>query len=329
MTNLNEDIVKSLPIPEAGNKVHYFPDAVLQGAKAPRGFGVRVTAGGVRSFVMNYRIGPIERRYTIGQHPDWSVLRAVKEARELRRRIDRGDDPLGDRRKQEAATKNTLKAICEEFFRRDGASLRTKEWRERALERLVYSDEIGGRGIEDIRRSDIIRLLDKIADERGLVMADRTLAIIRKVFNWHATRSDEFRSPIVRGMARTKPKERARDHTLTDDDLRAVWKVAGASTGPFGALVRFILLTRAPGAWKPLGWPGTSLMGPSGRCRPVATRPRSTSFAHSATKRTRLYPPRTASSYSLQTVKPRSVGSANSSERLTRHVALKAGRFTI
>jgi integrase len=62
--------------------------------------------------------------------------------------------------------------------------------------------------------------------------------------NWHASRSDSFRSPIVRGMARTKPKERARDRVLTDDELRAVWKGAEAN-GVFGAMIRFILLTAA------------------------------------------------------------------------------------
>src|SRR5262249_30316877 len=135
MARLNEETVKSLPVPATGNKVHYFPDAVLQGAKAPRGFGVRVTAAGVRSFVLNYRIGATERRVTIGQYPDWSVLRAVKEARELRQRVDRGEDPLAERRKQDAASENTFRAICEEYFRRDGADLRSKARRERALDR--------------------------------------------------------------------------------------------------------------------------------------------------------------------------------------------------
>jgi integrase len=74
-------------------------------------------------------------------------------------------------------------------------------------------------------------------------MANNTLAHIRKIMNWHSTRTDDFRSPIVRGMARTKPKERARDRILTDDELRKVWKAAEASTGPFGYLVRFITLT--------------------------------------------------------------------------------------
>jgi integrase len=101
---------------------------------------------------------------------------------------------------------------------------------------------MGARPIADIRRSDIVRLLDRIEDENGPVMADRTLAYIRKVMNWHASRSDEFRSPIVRGMARTSAKERARARILSDDELRAVWK-AGAE--PFGALIKFLLLTGA------------------------------------------------------------------------------------
>ena len=45
-------------------------------------------------------------------------------------------------------------------------------------------------------------------------------------------------------MARTKPKERARDRVLSDDELRRVWKQAEAN-GVFGALIRFILLTAA------------------------------------------------------------------------------------
>jgi integrase len=90
-----------------------------------------------------------------------------------------------------------------------------------------------------------VRLLDDIEDENGPVMADRTLAYIRKVMNWHASRSDEFRSPIVRGMARTSNKERARARILSDDELRTVWKAVDATAGPFGAFVRFLLLTGA------------------------------------------------------------------------------------
>ena len=102
---LNEHVVGSLEAPDRGNRVYYFPDAMLQGVKAPRGFGVRVTAAGARSFVLNYRVAHRERRFTIGQWPDWTALTAVREARTLRKRVDRGEDPLDDRRATEAASR--------------------------------------------------------------------------------------------------------------------------------------------------------------------------------------------------------------------------------
>ena len=72
-------------------------------------------------------------------------------------------------------------------------------------------------------------------------MADRTLAIVRKIINWHAARSDEFRSPIVRGMARSTGV--SRDRVLNDDELRSIWRAAEGSL--FGSYVRFLLLTAA------------------------------------------------------------------------------------
>ena len=47
--NISEETIKSLPVPDTGNRITYFAGAKIQGAKAPRGFGVRVTAGGARA----------------------------------------------------------------------------------------------------------------------------------------------------------------------------------------------------------------------------------------------------------------------------------------
>jgi hypothetical protein len=174
----------------------------------------------------------------------------------------RGRDPGKERRaevhKAEQAAENTLKAIAEEYLTRvcgmerdakgkatfKGGRLRTAAEREVMLTRLVYP-KLGAHPIGDIKRSDIVRLLDKIDDENGPVMADRTLAMVRKIMNWHALRSDEFRSPILPGMARTKPKERARKRTLTDDEIRIVWNVAKGFPRPFDSFLQFILLTLA------------------------------------------------------------------------------------
>jgi integrase len=78
------------------------------------------------------------------------------------------------------------------------------------------------------------------------VQADRVLAAVRKLFNWYAARDDEFRSPIVRGMARTKPRERARQRILSDDEIRAFWFATGhliEDNDAFASIARMLLLS--------------------------------------------------------------------------------------
>jgi hypothetical protein len=54
-------------------------------------------------------------------------------------------------------------------------------------------------------------------------MADLTLAFVRKAFNWHAGRVDDFNSPIVRGMSRYDAKANQGTRVLSNDELRKLW----------------------------------------------------------------------------------------------------------
>jgi integrase len=235
---LTPAFVLKAPGPTAGDRVFYW-DSDL------RGFGLQVTAGGHRSYVVQYRHRGGSRRMAID-----GVLtldQARKRARGLLGQVANGKDPLAERRKEAAAAGNTLKSICEEYLDREAKRrddrLRSLEQRRATLERLVYPRNIASRPIDEIRRSEITRLLDHIADERGLAMADIVLAILRRIMAWHMSRSDDFRSPIVRGMARTSPKERARNRVLKDEELRAIWQTADRLGTPFARLLQFILLT--------------------------------------------------------------------------------------
>jgi integrase len=139
------------------------------------------------------------------------------------------------------AATETLKDICELYLEREGDKLRNTNWRKGVFDRHVYPT-LGARPIAQIRRSEIVQLLDRIEGGSGAAMATQTLALIRKVMNWYATRSDDFLSPIVRGMARTQRSEHARDRILSDGELRKVWATNG---GIFSQYVRFLLLTAA------------------------------------------------------------------------------------
>src|SRR5438128_11546435 len=74
-----------------------------------KGFAIRVFApterhpGGLRSFFVNYRRNGIERRLTIGSYSTWTVTAARAEAKKLRQRIDRGEDPTLEKRERRHA----------------------------------------------------------------------------------------------------------------------------------------------------------------------------------------------------------------------------------
>ena len=148
---LSEETIKRLPAPATGNSITYFAGATIQGAKAPRGFGVRVTAAGARAFILNYRLRGREHRFTIGAWPDWSALKAVREARNLRQRVDRGENPLSDR--APSPTTKTVSTVLDDFVtryvRNKERPLRSAAPIESALNRLV-KPRIGKLGVYEV-----------------------------------------------------------------------------------------------------------------------------------------------------------------------------------
>ncbi len=230
---LTPAFVKAAPAPEAGDRVIYW-DVVRPG------FGLMVTKAGHRSYVVQYRNGRHSRRLSLKD--GLSLAAARQEANAIVGDVAKGGDPLADKRKAAAAAGNTLRSIAEVYFQREGKKLRSIEHRRRTFERLIFP-KFGSREIGDIRRREIVSLLDKIEDENGPRMAHMVLAYLSKLFNWHAGRDDDFRSPIVRGMGRVNAKERARARVLSDDEIRAVWTAAEASGSLFDHYVQYLLLT--------------------------------------------------------------------------------------
>jgi integrase len=202
------------------------------------GLGIRVTDRGVKSFVLvvRYPGSPNPTPRSLGTYGAITLEAARAKARDWLALIANGTDPhqhLARKREQ------TFQSISEQYLLRKAKDQRSKPQVEAALTRLVYPS-LGLRPITEINRSDIVRLLDQIEDENGPVMATQTLNIIGRVMNFHASRTDDFKSPIVKGMGRGSAQARSR--ILGDDELRAIW--AATDDYPvFGRLLRFILLT--------------------------------------------------------------------------------------
>jgi integrase len=228
-------------------------DRIIYWDEKRPGFGLMITSKAKRSYVFQYRNSKGESRRA-SLDGSTKLADAHKWADILQGDLARGADPVEKKKTERAeqSTRSKFKVIAEQYVKREGSKIRSMNQRTAILKRLVYP-VIGEKDINRLKRSDIVSLLDKIEDERGAGMADSTLMVVRRVCNWHASRDDEFRSPIVRGMSRTDPAKRSRERTLTDDELRAVWLTAveiGAgrldatpAVQVFARLVQFILLT--------------------------------------------------------------------------------------
>jgi integrase len=245
-SKLSEETVKGLPAPAAGNRIYYFAGAKLQGFVAPRGFGVRVTQAGAKAFIINYRLGRDERRFTIGAWPDWTVIRALKHARALRQTIDRGQDPQAAKKAARAPAGTTIGDVLDDYIReRARGRLRGADARESAFEQHV-KPAIGNKGLGEITRDEIITMRQRIAKGAGPVMADRTFAYFRAAMRWFANSQrggDVFDvRKLSIGEPLTSSKDRERTRTLSAAEIRIIWPQL-EQAGAFGALCQLLLLT--------------------------------------------------------------------------------------
>jgi integrase len=212
-----------------------------------RGLYLIVQPTGRKAWAVRYRFEGATRKLTLDT--GLTLAAARKAATAALHELETGNDPAAARAEAKvnaaAAKADTVAAICEDYLRREGHKLRTVDQSVSILKRLVYP-VIGDRPVEGLKRSDIVRLLDRIEDGQGQRAADVTLSVLRRIFNWHTLRSDSFIPPIVPGMGRQNARDHRRTRILNDDELRRVWLASTAEDAqPFGALIRFLLLTAA------------------------------------------------------------------------------------
>jgi integrase len=218
-----------------------------------KGFVARRLDSGAVTYGFRYRDKKTGKQRWIGLGLHGTIT--ADEARGLAKKrageVANSQDPIAEREETRAVAKrakladvNTVDAILDRFVARYVKNLRSGDQVERALDAYVRP-RIGSKSIYELKRRDIVEMLDAIEDENGPVMADRVLAHVRKAFNWWTVQDEDFKSPIVRGMARTKPKERERDRALADDEIRDVWAALALMDGPacYPAYVKNLLLT--------------------------------------------------------------------------------------
>ena len=133
--------------------------------RSPRGLLLRVTSAGAKAWALRYRVADSRqaREITIGDVRSWRIAQARQRCHELRREIDAGGDPLGDREERRDAA--TVAELVERFIVEAMPSRAPRTQAEyKAMLRDWILPAIGHRKVEAVRREDIEKLHHKITE---------------------------------------------------------------------------------------------------------------------------------------------------------------------
>lgn len=231
---ITDRLVRELAAPPRGKQVIVRDDLVT-------GFAVRKTATGCTSFVLNYVCKGVERRYTIGSHPAWSVAVAREEAKRLRRLADIGHDPVVERRQVRAEP--TMSQIWDRYAR-DILPRKAKrtQCNERSMWERLILPSLGCKRIRDVEAGDIDQLHNRIS-RKTPTQANRALSSVQHVFATAIRWRLVSHNPAT-GVARNaeQGRERYLDSTEVERLLAALER---REDTPSTLLIRFLLLTGA------------------------------------------------------------------------------------
>lgn len=126
---LTKSIIDKLPLPDLSQRQVIYRDTEF------KGFAIRITHTGVKSFVVEKRIGRKNRRITLGPYGPLTVEQARKEAMKVLGKMATGIDPILEDRADKARQVTLLQAFTDYLTAHWLSRKHLKNWRLYSLER--------------------------------------------------------------------------------------------------------------------------------------------------------------------------------------------------
>lgn len=203
---IGEKRIRALVAPKVGNRIEW--DESLPG------FGVRITATGATSFILDYYVARRRRRYTIGRHPELTASEARGRAEALRVRIRDGYDPMEER--VQNRTEPTVDELAAEYMKDAEHHKRPNTLRDdrRMINRIIIPS-IGKLRLKAVGKRDIEQLHYSLKDTP--YQANRVLALLSTMFNFAVGNKWLIENPATKIA---KFPEAKRERWLTVDQVQ-------------------------------------------------------------------------------------------------------------
>ena len=218
---------KSFAFTDLGIK-HLLPTAKRQDFwhSGLKGFGVRVSPSGTKSWFYLYRHNANQKRMILGHYPKMSLSQATKAYHELQEKVAYGIDPLAERQeKQQAFSKeSTVNKLIETYIQYGRKMKKVSVEEERKSFERYITPKLGNKKISEIQPKDLSKIFHHIIVHREApVMASRLYSYVRRLFNYAADMGLMRRrdNPCLDIKLKVKHKKRSRH--LTTQEIYKFW----------------------------------------------------------------------------------------------------------
>jgi integrase len=226
--------IERLALPHSKSEAIFFDDDVP-------GFGLRLRAGGSRTFIVQYALGGRQRRMTIGAAKLLDAAKARQTARTLLAKVRLGHDPAADRAEARVrASDELLGDVIGRFLGRQERRLRPRSYVDAKRYLEQYWKPLHSLHLARISRGAVAARLSKIADEHGPVSADRARAALSSFFAWAIGEGLCDTNPVI-GTNKHFDGAKSRDRVLADREMAIIWHSLPDSD--YGKIVKLLILT--------------------------------------------------------------------------------------
>lgn len=233
-TKFTDRSLAKLPAPPTG-QIDYF-DAILPN------FGLRVSHGGARTWIVLYRYNGKKRRMKLGRYPELGLAAARDLARDALEAARKGKDAAAERKARQSPAETISDLI--EMYINEYAKIRKRSWQHDS--RILKNDIeplLGRLRIRDVGRQQVGDAIKPIADRGSLIRANRAQEIVRKMFNWAIDVKFLLETNPAARVAKIAP-ERARSRFLSKEEYQRLFGAfVPADLGDAGCLFFSLIAT--------------------------------------------------------------------------------------
>ena len=226
--------VRTLALPAGVTDKIFFDDEL------PR-FGVRMRAGGSRTWIVQYGIGGKERKLPLGPVSALDPSKARALAKDVLARVRLGEDPLALKHEAAARASETLGAQLPRYLAFKRASLRPRSYAQVERHLTVHAKPLHGRPLASLvsDRRSVAVVLAKVAETSGPVEANMVRSSLSACCRWLMGEGLLDGNPII--ATNKAAQNGARKRVLSDAELKRVW--TGLDNDRYGAIVKLLVLT--------------------------------------------------------------------------------------